>query len=70
VSADLIRVAEAARLLGSSIREMLDLLVVDRVIPVVHEDGDMLRVRRADVEKLDRCASVLRKHADGGTAAA
>jgi hypothetical protein len=69
MNADLIRVVEAARLLGISTREMLDLLVVDRVIPVVHEDGDRLRVRRVDVEKLDRIASVLRKH-PGGTASA
>jgi hypothetical protein len=69
VSADLIRVAEAARLLGISTREMLDLLVVERIIPVVHEDGDKLRVRRGDVEKLDRFASVLRKR-PGDTAPA
>ncbi len=48
---------------------MLDLLVVDRVIPVVHEDGDKLRVRHDDVEKLDRFASVLRKHPGGAAAA-
>jgi hypothetical protein len=69
VSADLIRVAEAARLLGISTREMLDLLVVERIIPVVHEDGDKLSVRRVDVEKPDRFASVLRKR-PGDTASA
>jgi excisionase family DNA binding protein len=68
MNTELIRVAEAARLLGISTREMLDLLVVDRVIPVVHEDGDKLRVRRDDVEKLDRFASVLRKHPGGAPA--
>ena len=56
-------------LLGISTREMLDLLVVDRVIPVVHEDGDKLRVRRVDVEKLDRFASVVRKHPGGAAPA-
>jgi excisionase family DNA binding protein len=69
MNTELIRVAEAARLLGISTREMLDLLVVDRVIPVVHEDGDKLRVRRDDVEKLDRFASVLRKHPGGAAPA-
>ena len=69
MNADLIRVAEAARLLGISTREMLDLLVVDRVIPVVHEDGDKLRVRRVDVEKLDRFASVVRKYPGGAAPA-
>ena len=69
MNADLIRVAEAARLLGISTREMVDLLVVDRVIPVVHEDGDKLRVRRVDVEKLDRFASVVRKRPGGAAPA-
>jgi hypothetical protein len=32
---------------------------VDRLIPDLHEDGDKPRVRRVDVEKLDRFASVL-----------
>jgi hypothetical protein len=48
---------------------MLDRLVVDRVIPVVHEDGKKLRVRRDDVEKLDRFASVLRRHPGGAAPA-
>jgi excisionase family DNA binding protein len=65
MSADLIRVAEAARLLGISTRHLLDLLVVDRIIPVVHADGDKLRVRRVDVEQLDRFASALRRHRSG-----
>jgi hypothetical protein len=69
MNTELVRVAEAVRLLGISTREMLDLLMVDRVIPVVHEDGDKLRVRRDDVEKLDRFASVLRKHPGGAAAA-
>ena len=69
MNADSSRVAEAARLLGIATREMLDLLVVDRVIPVVHEDGDKLRARRVDVDKLDRFASVLRRHAGGAAPA-
>ena len=69
MNADSSRVAEAARLLGIATRETLDLLVVDRVIPVVHEDGDKLRARRVDVDKLDRFASVLRRHAGGAAPA-
>jgi hypothetical protein len=68
VSADLIRVADAALLLGSAIREMLDVPVVDRVCRVVHEDGDKVRVRRADVEKLDAARRCSGSMPNGGTA--